>query len=50
MLKGVVADLAALVAISGNITTMEAGKSDANEVGAGAVLVFKKDRQHLGEG
>ncbi len=41
MLKGIVADLAAFAAISGSTTVMGAGKSDANEVRAGAVLVFK---------
>jgi len=41
-LTGVVPDLAAFVALSGNTTVMGADKSAANEVGAGAVLVFEK--------
>jgi hypothetical protein len=42
MLTGVVADLAAFAAISGNTTLMGADKSDANEVGDGAVSIFEK--------
>jgi hypothetical protein len=42
MLKGVVADLAAFAAISGNTTVMGVDKSDANEVGGGAVLILEK--------
>ena len=42
MLKGVMAALAAFAAISGNTTVMGAGKSNANEVGAGAVSIFEK--------
>ena len=41
-MKGIVADLAAFAAISGNTTIMGADKSDANEVGAGAVSMFEK--------
>lgn len=42
MLTGVVADLAAFAAISGNTRVMGGGKSAANEVGAGAVSIFEK--------